>query len=155
MTGLTLNLDTLGDRQWLEFLVKVALEFKRRFGRTLPITEELGELYACEKLGLTRMPPRTRGYDAVDREEKKVQIKTRVPDSKIGIVNPSGRVGRFTNFDFDYALLVLLDCNYGLGEIWRADVESIRSEQKRIRNPRAGIHVSTFKKIGKKVWSLN
>jgi hypothetical protein len=141
------NFENLNDAKLVEALRQLAQEWKRRFGRRLGVTPELAELYACQKLGLTRMPPENRGFDAIDQEGKRYQIKGRAPD-RGDTVNPQGRVGRFVNFDFDYALLVTLDSALQCREIWRASAESLKVEQARVRNERVGIHVATFQEIG-------
>lgn len=141
------NFENLDDAELVEALRQLAQEWKRRFGRRLGVTPELAELYACQKLGLTRMPPENRGFDAIDQGGKRYQIKGRAPD-RGDTVNPQGRVGRFVNFDFDYALLVILDSDLQCREIWRASAESLKVEQAKVRNERAGIHVATFQEIG-------
>ena len=142
--------ENLDDDELMEALRQLAQEWKRRSGRRLGVTPELAEVYACEKLSLTRMPPENRGFDAIDQHGKRYQIKGRAPD-RGGIVRPMGRIGRFVNFAFDYAVLVILGSDLQCHEIWRADVESIKIEQAKVRNERVGIHVSTFRQIGEKI----
>jgi hypothetical protein len=60
-------------------------------------------------------------------------------------------VGRFVNFDFDYALLVMLGSDLRPREIWRAKAESLKVEQAKVKNERAGIGVATFQKIGERI----
>jgi len=145
-----MNLESLDDTGLVEALRQLAQQWKRRFGRGLGVTPELAEVYACQKLGLKRMPSGNQGFDAIDREGKRYQIKGRAPN-RGDIVNPAGRVGRFVNFDFNYALLVMLGSDLRLREIWRADAESLKVEQAKVQNGRAGIHVSTFQKIGERL----
>lgn len=145
-----MNLESLDDTGLVEALRQLAQQWKQRFGRGLGVTPELAEVYACQKLGLKRMPSGNQGFDAIDREGKRYQIKGRAPN-RGDIVNPAGRVGRFVNFDFNYALLVMLGSDLRLRGIWRADAESLKVEQAKVRNERAGIHVSTFQKIGERL----
>lgn len=42
------------------------------------IVGSLGELLACNALGLTHASSNTKGYDATDEQQRKYQIKTRV-----------------------------------------------------------------------------
>lgn len=147
---MNLNFENLDDAELVEALRQLAQEWKRRFGRGLGVTPELAELYACQKLGLRRMPSGNRGFDAIDQEGKRYQIKGRAPN-RGDIVNPAGRVGRFVNFDFDYALLVILDGDLRCREIWRANAQSLKVEQAKVRNDRAGIHITTFQRIGERV----
>ena len=41
----------------------------------------MGEVFAAEQLGLTLMTPSNRGYDAVDAQNRKVEIKATTRDS--------------------------------------------------------------------------
>ena len=77
--------------------------------RKLGITGEVGEVLVCHQLGLRLMlDPRSVGYDAIDREGKHVEIKTRRSESD-GLPRDIGRVSSFSEHEFDYALLCLLD----------------------------------------------
>jgi len=147
---MNLDFENLSDAEFMEALRQLAQEWKRRFKRRLGVTPELAEFYACEKLELTHMPPENRGFDATDRSGKRYQIKGRAPD-RGDTINPQGRVGRFMNFDFDYALLVIIDSDLRCREIWRASAEKIKVEQAKVRNERAGIHVGTFQEIGERL----
>jgi len=145
-----MDFENLDNTEFVEALRELAMEWQRRFGRRLVLTPELAEIYACQKLGLMRMPSGNRGFDAIDREGKRYQIKGRAPD--LGdVVNPAGRLGRFVNFDFDYAVLVMLGSDLRSREIWRARSENLRVEQAKVKNERAGIHVATFQKIGERI----
>jgi len=118
--------------------------------RKVGITGEVGEVLACHKLGLElATDPRSIGFDAVDADGKRVQIKTRRSESA-GLPRDVGRLGTFSRHPFDYALLVLLDHEYELAEIWRAEYAELKplvDNQKR-RNP----SLSAFKKLARKVW---
>ena len=94
---------TADQKQLLNKLQTVARELSER-GRSL--TSLIGELSACDILNM-RWQPST-GYDCVDGDGKKVEIKTR-RDSKGGRVNPVGRMGRFGKrgkYRFNYGLFV-------------------------------------------------
>ena len=118
--------------------------------RKVGITGEVGEVLACHELGLEMATdPRSIGFDAVDANGKRVQIKTRRSESA-GLPRDVGRLGTFSRHAFDYALLVLLDHEYELAEIWRAEYAELKplvDSQKR-RNP----SLSAFKKLARKVW---
>ena len=117
-------------------------------GGARDITRLLGVLYACTHLHLEEED--TEGYDARDADGARVQIKSRAPE--VGHhVNPVGTVGRFTNFKFDYALLVTMDGNYELDEIYRASREDLEPLQARVRNPARGVRVGDFFRVGTKV----
>lgn len=111
----------------------------------------LGEVWACAILQMKRMPEGHRGYDAVDEKgvvgEKglRYQIKTRSPETG-DRVNKAGTVGRFTNLDFDAALLVLLDNNlqpYDLCVVERQILEG------QLRPGRNDITIAKFKSLGR------
>jgi len=106
--------------------VRAVIESSRAYeeavggSRKMGITGEVGEILACHHLGLSLcMDPRSEGYDAVDREGRHVQIKTRRSESG-GLPRDVGRIGTFSDHPFDYALLVVLNEDYSLAEGWRA-----------------------------------
>jgi len=142
------NLINVVDRSIL-----IALEYESLTQglRKLGITGEIGEVLVCNQLSLRMMSdPRSIGYDAIDATNKKVQIKTRRGESGHK-PKEAGRLGSFSNHYFDYALLGILDDNYRLLEIWRADydiIEPIIVKQKR-RNP----SLSSFKRVAHKIFS--
>jgi len=115
-------------------------------------TEKLGELYACSQLGLKQMPTGTKGADAIGGVGTKYQIKSRAPSDKPR-VNPAGRIGTFHNFDFDYALLVLLDSSLKLDEIWKANRDKVRLMQE--KEGSRGIHVGSFIRQSEKVYPIS
>lgn len=45
---------------------------------------DYGELVACAHYGLTKAPPGAKGYDALDAEQRRVQIKTNRAASSVG-----------------------------------------------------------------------
>ena len=139
--------------KWLDLLIELARGYRQSVGRRLPITGELGELLACKVLNLCRVSEGNEGYDAVDPQGRKFQIKARAPSLGVDRVDRGGRISRFHSFDFDYALLVLFDSQYDLEGIWEADVSSIASEQEKVNNPRAGIHVQDFIRLGTNIRS--
>ena len=112
---------------------------------------DLGEVWACTILRMTRMPQGHRGYDAVDekgvvdRKGLRYQIKTRSPE--VGDrVNEGGTVGRFTNFDFDGALLVLLDSNLQTYDLCVVERQVLESQ---LRPGRNDITIAKFKALGR------
>lgn len=143
---------TKGLLQQLNKAIQASLAYEKETGncRKLGITGEVGEVLACYQLGLKLVcDPRASGYDAIDKQGKKVQIKTRRSEAK-GLPRDVGRLSSFSKHEFDYALLVLLDHNYILCEIWRAESKNLKpiiKRQKR-RNPQ----LSSFKKVAKKIF---
>jgi len=147
-----MDFENLDDNELVEALRELAKEWQRRFGRRLVVISELAEIYSCQQLDLMRMPSGNRGFDAVDKEGKRYQIKGTAPDQG-DVVNPVVTVGQFVNFDFDYALLVMLGSDLSLREIWRAKAENLKVELAKVKNERAGIRVATFQKIGERIGS--
>ena len=118
--------------------------------RKLGITGEVGEVLCCHLLGLKLcVDPRSEGFDAMDSGGRRVQIKTRRSESD-GLPRDVGRLSTFSRHEFDYALLVLLDPEYSVAEIWRAeyiDIAGLIESQKR-RNP----SLASFKRKAMRVW---
>jgi len=87
----------------------LAAEYYRLTGKPLGVTGEVAEYIVAEKLGLTLVPPRTEGYDAIRKTpagDVRIQIKGRAfgEDTK-----PSQRLGRIkTNAPCDSVILVVL-----------------------------------------------
>lgn len=132
--------------------IRIALAYeKRTYGkRKLGITGEVGEILVCYHLGLRLiLDSRSQGFDAIDKDGLKVQIKTRRSESK-GLPKDAGRTGRFSKHRFDYALLGLLDHKYQLCEVWRAEYNKLKPiiEKTKRRDP----NLSAFKRIGKKIF---
>ncbi len=135
--------------------IDVALEYEAATNgkRKLGITGEVGELLVCHQLGLRLvLDSRSEGFDALDKDGLRVQIKTRRSESE-GLPRNAGRTSRFSKHEFDYALLALLDQKYQLCEIWRADYNKLKpliDKQKR-QSP----SLSSFKGVGEKIFDNN
>ena len=153
---------TVGDKLFekIQTAIDAALSYETqtRGKRKLGITGEVGEVLVCYHLRRTLglrlvLDSRSEGFDAIDKDGLHVQIKTRRSESE-GLPRDAGRTSRFSEHRFDYALLGLLDHNYQLREVWRADYDKLKpviKKQKR-RNP----PLSSFKTkgVGRKVWPL-
>ena len=131
--------------------INVALDYENLFNgkRKLGITGEVGEILACQKLNLKLvLNTINEGFDAIDEDGKKVQIKC-CRSETLDISPNIARVGRFSNHPFDFAILVLLGRKYEVKEIWRAEYDNIIPliEANARRNPNIG----SFKSVGKKV----
>lgn len=76
--------------------------------RTKNLVGDLGEHYCKENFGLKlEKNAVNKGFDAIDNENKKVEIKTRrTPEGKYKVI--------FRSFDFDYCLFVELDEDFEL-----------------------------------------
>ena len=136
----------------VEQAIQAALDYEiaTKGARRLGITGEVGEVLICQQLKLRMMAdPRSEGYDAIDTVGTRVQIKIRRSETGDTPKN-SGRLSRFSEHKYDYALLGLLDSQYRLTKIWRADyktIEPIISKQKR-RNP----SLSSFIRVAHRVF---
>jgi len=133
--------------------IGVALEYEAATNgkRKLGITGEVGEVLVCHQLGLKLvLDSRSEGFDAVDKDGFRVQIKTRRSESD-GLPRDAGRTSTFSKHEFDYALLALLDHKYQLCEIWQADYNKLKPiiERQKRRNP----NLLSFKNAGGRVFN--
>jgi hypothetical protein len=130
---------------------EIATHGKRKLG----ITGEVGEVLSCHQLGLRLiLDPRSEGFDATDKNDKRVQIKTRRSETE-GLPRDVGRISRFSNHRFDYVLLCLLDHDYQLCEIWRADYKNLKPIIDKEQKERSGPTLRSFKKVGEKIFDKN
>jgi hypothetical protein len=137
----------LTNKQLIENIIGLSLEYKKRFGKSLGITGEVGEYKASRLLNLKRAPGNiNKGFDAIDPKGKKVQIKTRI------FSRNSERTSAFTNFGFDYALLVLLSDKYEITEIYKARCKDIREKIDSQSYKRPALTIGNFKKLSKRIY---
>src|SRR5216684_4611447 len=110
-------------REILATVKPVAAEYYRLTGKPLGVTGEVAEYVAAEILGLTLVPARTVGYDAL-RGTERIQIKGRAyaKDAK-----RSQRMSRIKlDAPCDTVLLVLLDnVTLEAREMWEATYDSV------------------------------
>ena len=121
--------------------------------RKLGIIGEVGELLVCYQLGLKLvLDSRSEGFDAMDKDGLRVQIKTRRSETE-GLPRDAGRAGIFSKHQFDYALLALLDNKYELCEIWQADYNKLKPiiEKQKRRNS----NLLSFKDVGERIFENN
>jgi len=136
-------------------VIDMALEYEAATHgkRKLGVTGEVGELLVCYQLGLKLvLDSRSEGFDAMDKDGLRVQIKTRRSETE-GLPRDAGRTGIFSKHEFDYALLALLDNKYELCEIWQADYNKLKPiiEKQKRRQP----NLSSFKRVGQKIFDNN
>ena len=138
----------LSDAQLIENIIGLSLEYKRRFGKSLGITGEVGEYKASRLLKLKRAQGNiNKGFDAIDpKGKKRVQIKTRI------FSRNSERTSAFTNFGFDYAILVLLSDKYEVTGIYKARCKDIREKIARQTYKRPALTIGDFRKISKLIY---
>ena len=136
---------------------RVAAEFRKATGQTLPVGPELARFDATRLLKLDAAPDGLSGVDAVSSDNQRYQIKNRVvfDDSKSG-----HRIGQL-NFDGDWntLLLVLLDQDYNTTEIYQMDrdtavsaVDELNNDTRKKRGP---MSVAKFKAIGTLAWDID
>lgn len=137
----------LGDNQLIENIIGLSLEYKRRFGKSLGITGEVGEYKTSQLLNLKRAPGNiNEGFDAIDPEGQRVQIKARIYSRN------SERTSAFTNFNFDYAILTLLSEEYEITEIFKASCGDIQKKIEEQTYKRPAISIRDFIKISTRIY---
>jgi hypothetical protein len=135
---------------------RLAAEFRRSTGQTLPVSGEIARYDAARLLGLTLCDQRTGGVDAIgnnQREGQRIQIKSRVitreqkSGARIGQLNPNG--------EWDVVVLVILDEDYEPCEIYEAERDEVLKElsDQSSRSRRGALSVSKFKIISWLVWT--
>ncbi|TXI67000.1 MAG: hypothetical protein E6Q46_03940 [Flavobacterium sp.] len=87
--------------------------------RTKNLVGDLGEYYCKEKIGLKLEENAVnKGFDAIDTDGLKVEIKTRrTTEGRSKVI--------FRSFDFDYCLYVELNENYAPIEILKIEVNEL------------------------------
>ncbi len=133
-------------------IISIAVNYENYFNgkRKLGITGEIGEILACKEMNLKlALDSNNPGYDALDENNKKVQIKA--CRSETHDISPNkSNIGSFSKHSYDYALMILLGRNYKIKEIWKADyskLEPILSKKKK-SNPK----IREFKKVAELVY---
>jgi hypothetical protein len=132
----------------------VAIRFRNLTGKPLGITGEIAEFSAAKLLNLDLAEARQAGYDATDSAGRKIQIKGRCLPDKPG---PGQRLGSIRlDHEWDTVLLVLLDLDFEVIEMWEADrpsvEEALLKPGSKARNERGALAVRKFKQIGNRVW---
>ena len=134
---------------------RIAAEYRRATGKTLPISGEIAVNDAINLLGLAAAPLDADGYGAIrsrDGVEEKLLIKGRVVfDQRKG----GHRLGQLKlDKPWDAAVLVIMNDSYEACEIFevgRDDLEAALPEHK--RNKRGALSVARFRTIGRRVWT--
>lgn len=135
----------------IERAIEVAIAYEKITNgkRKISITGEVGEVLVCKKLSLSLATDfLSAGFDAFDTQGKKVQIKTR-RESRCKPQRDNMRIGRFSEHQFDYGILAILDPDYKLKEIWKADYDKIMTIVE--KTPRRNPSLYSFKGIADQV----
>lgn len=83
------------------------------------------------------------GFDAIDKNNKYVQIKTRRSESR---EEPKliGRMSRFSTHKCDYALLAFLGNDYKLRKVWKLSYQKLAPIIEKEQTERSGPRLKTF-----------
>lgn len=137
---------------------RLAAEYRRATGKTLPITAEIAVQDTIRLLELEPPPAGAVGYDALrrrDGREERIQVKGRAifDEGKGG-----HRIGQLRlEQPWDYVMLVLMDEQYEPYEIHeaeRAAIEDVLGDATASRRTSRGLlSVARFKIIGRLVWT--
>lgn len=137
---------------------RLAAEYRRSTGSTLPVSAELAKFDAIRLLEMHAPEQLERGVDALRESEQgieRVQIKGRV----LFDPNKSGqRVGQLNlDADWDVVLLVMMNENYQCTAIFSVTKPQLLvalTEQKDGKtNVRGALSVKKFQAIAEQVWS--
>lgn len=152
-----IELDILAVGRLISQAKRLAREYRELTGRPLGITGEVAEYEAARLLNLRLSEARQAGYDALDADGNRIQIKGRVvlKGSK-----PGQRMGRIRlDHEWDEIVLVLMDEDFEPTAIYRAmrlKVEAaLMAPGSRSRNERGALGISKFKSIARLVWSTS
>lgn len=136
---------------------RLAAEFRRTTGTMLPVSAEIARYDVSHHLKLTLSDRRSKGFDAIGRDEReglRVQIKSRVigdsvkPGHRIGQLNPEG--------EWDLVILSLMDNDFEPLEMYQATREEVLqalSKTSNNRGKRGAVSVAKFKVISQLVWT--
>ncbi|WP_417626395.1 hypothetical protein [Pararhodobacter aggregans] len=135
---------------------RLAVEYYLATGKPLGVTGEIAEAEVGRLLGLDLLEARSPGYDALRRVGDRVetiQIKGRWKRQG----RDWGRVPSInTDQPFDVVMLVLMQGDYEVFEIWQASREAVVGRLdlpgSRARNERRAMAVAQFKAIATQIW---
>ncbi|MAF67266.1 MAG: hypothetical protein CMJ84_16615 [Planctomycetes bacterium] len=141
--------------QVLADVKRLATEYYELTGKPLGVTGEVAEFEAARLLGFELAPPRTPGYDAVGPDGRKIQIKGRRVSKKEKLRQRVGSID--LKKPFDSVVLVLLNMQFDVLEIWEAPRGAIEKRIKapgsKARNERGQLAVSQFVSVATRVWA--
>ena len=134
---------------------RLAAEYRRTTGKTLPISGEIAVNDAVRLLGLRAAGEAGLGFDALrgdGDDAQRLQIKARVVFDEI---KSAHRIGELKlDRPWDGVLLVLLDHDYEPFAIYEATRAAIEAALDDVRpNKRGTLTVPRVQRIGQVVWS--
>ena len=131
----------------VESLISSALEFEELIQRPVGITGDVGEVKTCKLLKLKIAPHQTKGFDAIDENDSRYQIKTRRKGEE---KKKKGKLPSIKNNEYDFAILTILKNNYDVDEIYKISKRELESNIP--ANKKRQINISKFKKISEKIY---
>jgi len=105
---------------------------------------DYGELVAINHYGWTQAPTGKKGYDAINKQKKTIQIKT---------IYSSNQIKFKKGTKADYLLVIEVDDNANWDEVYYGNFEKIRVAASLSKNDEYTIGVKTLKKISNNTYS--
>ena len=134
---------------------RLAADYRRATGKSLAgVSIEIARSDAARLLGLELVDDPALGYDALDADGRRIQIKGRAifDEGKSG-----QRIGQLRlDKDWDRLLLVLLDEDYEpyeIHEATRADIDQAVADAQGKRSRRGALSVARFRHLARLVWT--
>lgn len=133
----------------------IAVEYYRLTGKPLGITGEVGEYEAARLLDLELAVAREAGFDAIDQNGRRLQIKSRSISRAKKLTGQ--RLGAIDlDKPWEAVILVLLDEEFSPMAIYEADrpaiTEALQRPGSKARNERGALAINKFRSIGRQVW---
>lgn len=114
-----MKLSEFSDKEIIEQYVELLSELQRRnLLRSNNLVSDYGELVVSKALDLKLVRLSTKGYDAIDKNGRRYQIKSR----REGSLKKSRQLGVLRNLDenvFDYLVAIIFDKDFSVKEIWK------------------------------------
>ena len=135
---------------------RLAADYRRATGKTLPISGEIAINDASRLLGLEPANEPQGGHDATrqlpDGRVQRLQIKARVVFDEIKSAHRMGELK--VDKPWEALLLVLLDDNYEPFAIYEASREAVEEALDESKsNKRGTLTIPKFQRIGRMAWS--
>ncbi|MCW9024376.1 MAG: hypothetical protein OQK73_06805 [Gammaproteobacteria bacterium] len=134
---------------------RIAAEYRRTTGKSLGISAEIAKHDGCQMLELEPVEDQVGGFDAIDPEGLKIQIKGRVifDEAKSG-----QRLGQLKlEQEWDAVVMVLMDENFDTFEIYQASrdeiLDAMEDANSSSRSKRGAMSVARFRNIAELVWT--
>ena len=137
----------------LESVRQAAIDYQELTGKPFGITGEFGECMTAKLLGLELAKARQKGYDAIDKDGHKIEIKSR----RLRDENPRSATfdGIRIKDDWDCLMLILFDEKFAPKAIYGASKDKLRAVlDKPGRNPKkkGSLPIKKFISLGEKIW---